>query len=145
MDDAPCSVPAASFAHLPIKGLEDLGFVPRGKAGRPIARRNAAPGGKLPLNTNGGGLSYMRSGMYAMDALQESVRQVRGTALAQIPGAEISVWQVWAACSPPPAQSSCRMSRYKLVRGDRVDRQSHRLLGDRLDGDSRNRSKDRQR
>jgi len=74
-----------AFAHLPIYGLEDLGFVPHGEAGRFIAERNTAPGGKLPLNTNGGGLSY---GMYA---LQESVRQMRGTAPAQIPGAEISV------------------------------------------------------
>jgi acetyl-CoA acetyltransferase len=86
--DAPCSLPGASFAHLPIYGLEDLGFVPRGEAGRFIAQRNTAPGGKLPLNTNGGGLSYMQSGMYA---LQESVRQMRGSAPAQIPGAKISV------------------------------------------------------
>ena len=49
------------------------------------------PGGKLPLNTNGGGLSYMHSGMYGMYALQESVRQMRGIAPAQIPGAKISV------------------------------------------------------
>jgi acetyl-CoA acetyltransferase len=88
--DAPCSLPGASFAHLPIYGLEDLGFVPRGEAGAFIAERNTAPGGKLPLNTNGGGLSYMRSGMYA---LQERVRQMRGTAPAQIPGAKISVCQ----------------------------------------------------
>jgi acetyl-CoA acetyltransferase len=80
-----------AFAHLPIYGLEDLGFVPRGEAGRFIAERNTAPGGKLPLNTNGGGLSYMHSGMYGMYALQESVRQMRGTAPAQIPGARISV------------------------------------------------------
>jgi acetyl-CoA acetyltransferase len=86
--DAPCSLPGASFAHLPIYGLEDLGFVPRGEAGAFIAERNTAPGGKLPLNTNGGGLSYMHSGMYA---LQESVRQMRGTAPAQIRGAKISV------------------------------------------------------
>jgi hypothetical protein len=52
-----------AFAHLPIYGVEDLGFVPRGEAGRFIAERNTAPGGKLPLNTNGGGLSYMHSGM----------------------------------------------------------------------------------
>ena len=89
--DAPCSLPGASFAHLPIYGLEDLGFVPRGEAGAFIAERNTAPGGKLPLNTNGGGLSYMHSGMYGMYALQESVRQMRGTAPAQIPGAKISV------------------------------------------------------
>jgi acetyl-CoA acetyltransferase len=80
-----------AFAHLPIYGLEDLGFVPRGEAGAFIAERNTAPGGKLPLNTNGGGLSYMHSGMYGMYALQESVRQMRGTAPAQIPGAKISV------------------------------------------------------
>ena len=33
----------------------------------------------------------MHSGMYGMYALQESVRQMRGTAPAQIPGAKISV------------------------------------------------------
>src|SRR5271165_924865 len=58
------------------------GFVPRGEAGAFIAEHNTAPGGKLPLNTNGGGLSYMHSGMYGMYALQESVRQMRGIAPA---------------------------------------------------------------
>jgi acetyl-CoA acetyltransferase len=80
-----------AFAHLPLFGLEDLGFVPRGEAGHFIAERNTALGGKLPLNTNGGGLSYMHSGMYGMYALQESVRQMRGIAPAQIAGAKISV------------------------------------------------------
>ena len=46
---------------------------------------------KLPLNTNGGGLSYSHSGMYGMYALQESVRQMRGSAPAQVEGAKISV------------------------------------------------------
>jgi hypothetical protein len=41
--DAPCSLPGASFAHLPIYGLDDLGFVPRGEAGAFIAERNTAP------------------------------------------------------------------------------------------------------
>jgi acetyl-CoA acetyltransferase len=80
-----------AFAHLPLYGLEDLGFVPRGEAACFIAERNTAPAGKLPLNTNGGGLSYMHSGMYGMYALQESVRQMRGIAPAQIAGAKISV------------------------------------------------------
>jgi len=80
-----------AFAHLPLYGLEDLGFCARGEAAGFIAARNTAPGGKLPLNTNGGGLSYMHSGMYGMYALQESVRQMRGIAPAQIPGAKISV------------------------------------------------------
>jgi acetyl-CoA acetyltransferase len=80
-----------AFAHLPIYMLEDLGFVGRGEAGAFIAAGNTRPGGKLPMNTNGGGLSYMHSGMYGMYALQESVRQLRGTAPAQVPGAKISV------------------------------------------------------
>lgn len=80
-----------AFSHLPIYGLEDLGFVGPGEAPGFIAERNTAIGGKLPLNTNGGGLSYMHSGMYGMYALQESVRQLRGTAPAQVEGAEISV------------------------------------------------------
>jgi acetyl-CoA acetyltransferase len=80
-----------AFAHLPIYGLEDLGFVKRGEAGRFIWERNTAPGGRLPLNTNGGGLSYTHTGMYGMFALQESVRQVRGSAPAQVPDVHISV------------------------------------------------------
>ena len=80
-----------AFAHLPIYGLEDLGFCERGEAAGFIGARNTAPGGKLPLNTNGGGLSYMHSGMYGMYALQESVRQMRGIAAAQVPGAKISI------------------------------------------------------
>ena len=80
-----------AFAHLPIWGLEDLGFCERGEAAGFIEDGNTRPGGKLPLNTNGGGLSYMHSGMYGMYALQESVRQMRGTAPAQVPNAEISV------------------------------------------------------
>ena len=80
-----------AFAHLPLYGLEDLGFVKPGEAKDFINERNTTIGGKLPLNTNGGGLSYMHSGMYGMYALQESVRQMRGTAAAQIEGAKISV------------------------------------------------------
>jgi hypothetical protein len=52
----------------------------------------------------------MHSGMYGMYALQESVRQKRGIAPAQIPDAKISVCHGVAACSPPPARSSCRTS-----------------------------------
>ena len=80
-----------AFAHLPIYGLEDLGFVGRGEAPAFIEERNTRPGGRLPLNTNGGGLSYTHTGMYGMFAMQESVRQIRATAPAQVPDAEISV------------------------------------------------------
>ncbi|MDO9248177.1 MAG: hypothetical protein Q7U11_17070 [Phenylobacterium sp.] len=82
-----------AFAHLPLYGLEDLGFVKPGEAKDFVRERNTAIGGKLPMNTNGGGLSYMHSGMYGMYALMESVRQMRGTAAAQVDGAKISVCQ----------------------------------------------------
>jgi acetyl-CoA acetyltransferase len=82
-----------AFAHLPLYGLEDLGFCKPGEAAAFIRERNTAIGGRLPLNTNGGGLSYMHSGMYGMYALQESVRQMRGSAPAQVPGAKVSVCQ----------------------------------------------------
>ncbi|MEE2746671.1 MAG: thiolase [Pseudomonadota bacterium] len=80
-----------AFAHLPIFALEDLGFCEKGQAPGFIRNRNTAPGGKLPVNTNGGGLSYMHSGMYGMYAMQESIRQVRGTAAAQVSNVNISV------------------------------------------------------
>ncbi|GAA1019478.1 thiolase [Acrocarpospora pleiomorpha] len=80
-----------AFAHVPVYGLEDLGFVKRGEAPAFIAEGNTAPGGPLPMNTNGGGLSYTHTGMYGMFAIQESVRQVRGTAAAQVPGVEVSL------------------------------------------------------
>tara|TARA_Y100001947_G_scaffold115946_1_gene100114 strand:- start:105 stop:1286 length:1182 start_codon:yes stop_codon:yes gene_type:complete len=82
-----------AFAHLPIYGLEDLGFVKRGEAGSFIEEGNTSPGGKLPMNTNGGGLSYTHSGMYGMYAIQESVRQVRGEAAHQVDGVKTSFCQ----------------------------------------------------
>ncbi|GAA4493434.1 thiolase [Actinoallomurus oryzae] len=80
-----------AFAHVPIYGLEDMGFVGRGEAGAFIAEGHTSPGGRLPMNTNGGGLSYTHTGMYGMFAMQESIRQLRGEAAAQVPGVEIGV------------------------------------------------------
>lgn len=80
-----------AFAHLPIYTLEDLGFVGRGEAGAFIEEGRTSPGGELPMNTNGGGLSYTHTGIYGMFLMQESIRQVRGEAAAQVPGVDISV------------------------------------------------------
>jgi acetyl-CoA acetyltransferase len=80
-----------AFAHVPIYGLEALGFTAKGEAGGFIADGNTEPGGALPLNTNGGGLSYTHTGMYGMFAITEGVRQMRGEAAAQVPDADISV------------------------------------------------------
>ena len=73
-------------AILPLMALEDLGFVPRGESGAFVADGHTAIGGRLPVNTNGGGLNYTHSGMYGMYALQESIRQLRGEAAAQVDG-----------------------------------------------------------
>jgi acetyl-CoA acetyltransferase len=82
-----------AFAHLPLFGLEDLGFVGRGEAGSFIEEGHTSPGGSLPLNTNGGGLSYTHTGMYGMFLVQESIRQLRGEAAAQVPNVNVSMAQ----------------------------------------------------
>ena len=80
-----------AFSHTPIYALEALGFVGPGEGGPWFAEMNSAPGGKLPMNTNGGGLSYTHTGMYGMFAIQESVRQLRGEAPAQLDNVEVSL------------------------------------------------------
>ena len=63
-----------------------------GESAAPIAGGAIAPGGSLPVNTNGGGLSCVHPGMYGIFALIEAVEQLRGTAGArQVPGAEIAL------------------------------------------------------
>jgi acetyl-CoA acetyltransferase len=58
--------------------LEDLGFCPKGEGGRFVEGGRIGPGGTLPVNTNGGGLSYCHPGMYGLFILIEAVRQLRG-------------------------------------------------------------------
>ncbi|RYH12296.1 acetyl-CoA acetyltransferase [Tropicimonas sp. IMCC6043] len=68
--------------------LEDIGFCPKGEGGRFVENGHIAPGGGLPVNTNGGGLSFTHPGMYGVFTLIEAARQLRGTAGArQVPGA----------------------------------------------------------
>jgi acetyl-CoA acetyltransferase len=82
-----------AFAHLPLYMLEDVGFVGHGESGAFIAEGHTGPGGKLPTNTNGGGLSYTHTGMYGMFAILEAVRQLRGEAPAQVPEVSTSFVQ----------------------------------------------------
>jgi acetyl-CoA acetyltransferase len=82
-----------AFAHIPIYALESAGFLKKGEAGAFIAEGNTSPGGKLPVNTNGGGLCYTHSGMYGMYLMQESIRQLRGEAYNQVPGVEVAFCQ----------------------------------------------------
>jgi acetyl-CoA acetyltransferase len=72
--------------------LEDLGFCPKGEGGRFVEAGRIAPGGSLPVNTNGGGLSYCHPGMYGIFLLIEAVRQIRGECGArQVKGCEVSL------------------------------------------------------
>ncbi len=60
--------------------MEMLGLAPRGEGYKLWRDGHAAPGGRLPINTNGGGLSFNHSGMYGMQLLIEGYRQLSGTA-----------------------------------------------------------------
>jgi acetyl-CoA acetyltransferase len=73
-----------AIATLPLIALEDLGFVGRGESAALVASGATRPGGRLPVNTTGGGIAYTHSGMYGIYALLESVRQLRGEAAAQV-------------------------------------------------------------
>lgn len=72
--------------------LEDLGFCPKGEGGRFVSSGAIAPGGSLPVNTNGGGLSCAHPGMYGLFTMVEAVRQLRGEAgERQVADAELAV------------------------------------------------------
>jgi acetyl-CoA acetyltransferase len=67
-----------AFSINTILFLEDLGFCKKGEGGPFVSGGRIAPGGALPVNTNGGGLSYCHPGMYGLFLLIEAVRQIRG-------------------------------------------------------------------
>lgn len=72
--------------------LEDFGFCPKGEGGRFVADGGIAPGGRLPVNTNGGGLSCVHPGMYGLFTMVEAVTQLRGAGgERQIEGAKLAL------------------------------------------------------
>lgn len=74
--------------------LEDLGFCPKGEGGPFVSEGHIAPGGMLPVNTSGGGLSYGHPGMFGIFILIEGVRQLRGEAGdRQVQGAKVCLCQ----------------------------------------------------
>jgi acetyl-CoA acetyltransferase len=81
-----------SFTITTVLTLEALGFCGRGEALDFIAGGRIRPGGALPLNTSGGGLSYCHPGQFGVLLLVEAVRQLRGEAGdRQVPGARHAV------------------------------------------------------
>ena len=72
--------------------LEDLGFCAKGEGGPFVEGGRIGPGGTLPVNTNGGGLSYCHPGMYGIFTIVEAVRQLRGACGArQIANARVAL------------------------------------------------------
>jgi acetyl-CoA acetyltransferase len=81
-----------AFTINPILFLEDLGFCEKGEGGAFVEGGRIAPGGELPVNTNGGGLSYNHPGMYGLLLLIEGVRQLRGECgERQVRGARVAL------------------------------------------------------
>ena len=67
------------FTPVVLIELEDLGFCDKGEGGAFVESGATAPGGQLPMNTNGGLLSYCHPGHPgSMFALTECVYQLRG-------------------------------------------------------------------
>jgi acetyl-CoA acetyltransferase len=72
--------------------LEDMGFCPKGEGGRFVSGGAIAPGGRLPVNTNGGGLSCVHPGMYGLFTIVEAVQQIMGVCGArQVPDVNIAI------------------------------------------------------
>lgn len=72
--------------------LEDLGFCRKGEGGAFVSGGAIAPGGRLAVNTNGGGLSCVHPGMYGIFPIIEAVEQLRGEAGdRQLPRAETAL------------------------------------------------------
>ena len=81
-----------AFTITPILFLEDLGFCPKGEGGRFVANGAIAPGGRLAVNTSGGGLSYCHPGMYGLLVMIEAILQVRGECgERQVKGCEVAL------------------------------------------------------
>ena len=81
-----------AFTSGPPIMLESLGFCEPGEGVRFFDEGRSDPGGSLPINTNGGGLSYTHSGMYGIFPVIEAVRQQRGECGdRQVPGVKCSL------------------------------------------------------
>lgn len=67
-----------SFTITVLLALEDLGFCPKGEGGPFVASGALGPGGSLPGQTTGGGLSFAHPGAFGIFLLVEAVHQLRG-------------------------------------------------------------------
>jgi acetyl-CoA C-acetyltransferase len=83
-----------SFTITVVETIEDLGFCEKGKGGQFVADGGLlSPGGRLPFNSDGGGLCNNHPGMGGMSKLTEGVRQIRGDAhpAVQVPNCNLAL------------------------------------------------------
>lgn len=81
-----------AFTITPMLALEDLGFCAPGESGPFVQDGNLTLGGRLPCNTDGGGLSSNHPGKRGIFTLIESTRQLRGEGPGvQVPDAEVAL------------------------------------------------------
>jgi len=81
-----------SFTITVLTLLEDLGFCQKGDGGPFVAEGVLRRGGRMPLNTDGGGLSSCHPGMRGIFLLIEATRQLRHQAgEAQVPDARTAL------------------------------------------------------
>lgn len=80
------------FTIVSLLQIEDMGFCAKGDGGAFVSSPGALDfdGGVLPYNTHGGLLSHAY--VLGIAHVVELVRQLRGTAAAQVPGAEVAVY-----------------------------------------------------
>ncbi|MGH7802807.1 MAG: thiolase C-terminal domain-containing protein, partial [Candidatus Binatia bacterium] len=69
-----------SFTITVLLTLEALGFCGKGEGGAFVAGGTLAPGGRFPINTDGGALHSNQPGMRGIFLLVEATRQLRGEA-----------------------------------------------------------------
>ena len=80
-----------SYTITVLTTVEDLGFCPKGEGGPFLAGPGRiGPQGSFPLNPDGGGLSSNHPGMRGVFLVCEAVRQLRGEAVNQVPGARLA-------------------------------------------------------
>ncbi len=93
-DDIDLVMAYDSFTITVLCTLEDLGFAPKGEGGRFVEQGEALMGtlGKMPLNTDGGGLSSNHPGQRGIFLIFEAVRQLRGEREGnQIPNCNVAL------------------------------------------------------
>jgi acetyl-CoA acetyltransferase len=74
------------FTPFVLVQLEEFGFCKRGEARDFVRDGRIELGGGLPINTHGGQLG--EAYIHGMNGIAEGVRQIRGTAVNQVPGVE---------------------------------------------------------